>query len=116
VKCVLTNKADGSNVQDPKYFVYEVLSWMKLARNPTFPGTTVDYPNKFEDWIGEERSGSSTQQFGIARARPNPSGAPGGQLVQIDWTRFGGNVLSENLISFENYIPYINGVACRSFE
>jgi hypothetical protein len=113
---VLTNKADGSNVQNLKYFVYEVLSWMKLARPPTFPGTTVDYPNKFDDWIGLEYSGSSTQQFGIALARPNPSGAPGGQLIQIDWTRFGGSVLSENLISFEKFIPYINGVGCRSYR
>ena len=45
----------------------------------------------------------------------NASGAPGGQLIQMDWSRFGGNVVSQNLITFENYVPYINGVGCRSF-
>ena len=117
VNYVLTNKADGSTVTDPKFFVYEIQSQMNLARGGPFPGTTVDYPNMFDDWIGAvEYSGSSTQQFGIALARPNPSGAPGGQLIQIDWSRFGGNVVSQNLITFENYVPYINGVGCRSFE
>jgi hypothetical protein len=103
--------------QNLKYFVYEVLSRPEIAIGGPFPGTTIGYPNKFDDWIHSLwPSGVGRQQLGIALARPNPSGAPGGQLIQIDWTRFGGNVLSENWIRFVNYVPYINGVACRRFE
>lgn len=98
-----------------QFFIYE-RSNLRMVSGGPFSGTTVQGKNEFDDDI---RSLSAElppfrQQFGISLQQPSSNGAAGGQLIQIDWSRFGESVVSENWISFQNFMPYINNVPCRN--